>query len=484
MEQVPKIAIAHYHKNINSEYANYIADDKNVYLSYSIIKSEDVYYSRSIDDSKACVDSFNLDSCEIAYESSDGHHNHNTTFTIKSRECLNSAFLFDCVNCQQCFMSSNMRNGRFIIRNKQYTKETYEQEMKRVDCGSYGTIKELKEEFLKMKKSSLHKFGNLVKATACSGDNIENAKNAQHTFEAYESENLKFGVRIIGARDSYDLTGSAQSELLYECVAGGFGSYATKFSTFLDLTRDSYFVDWCHGSSKMVACVGLRNKQYCILNKQYTEEEYEKLVPRIIEHMNKMPYVDAQGREYRYGEFFPPELSPFAYNETIAQEYFPLTKDEALAQGYKWRDPDEKQYTITKNPEDLPDHIKDVDDQILQETIGCLHEEECLDQCTTAFKIIPEELQFYRRMNLPLPRLCPNCRHYERLKQRNPLRLWHRRCMCEGAKPQAPSIESQYANTAQHPHADKPCLEEFETSYAPERPEIVYCESCYNAEIA
>ena len=77
----------------------------------------------------------------------------------------------------------------------------------------------------------------------------------------------------------------------------------------------------------------------------------------------------------------------------------------------------------------------------------------------TAFRILPEDLKFYRRMNLPLPRLCPNCRHYQRLKQRNPLKLWHRKCMKEG------------------------CTNEFETSYAPNRPEIVYCEKCYQQEV-
>jgi hypothetical protein len=31
----------------------------------------------------------------------------------------------------------------------------------------------------------------------------------------------------------------------------------------------------------------LKNKSYCILNKQYTKEEYEKLVSKIIEKMMK-----------------------------------------------------------------------------------------------------------------------------------------------------------------------------------------------------
>jgi hypothetical protein len=183
--------------------------------------------------------------------------------------------------------------------------------------------------------------------------------------------------------------------------------------------------------------------------------------------MNDMPYVDKKGREYRYGEFFPPELSPFAYNETITQEYFPLTKEEALEKGYRWKDPDLKEYKVTKQSNDLPDQIKDVDDSIFKETIGCLHEGKCNHQCTTAFRIVPEELSFYRRMNLPVPRLCPNCRHYERLKQRNPLKLWHRVCMCDRSN---------------HNHTGK-CPNEFETSYSPERKEIVYCEQCYQAEV-
>ena len=115
------------------------------------------------------------------------------------------------------------------------------------------------------------------------------------------------------------------------------------------------------------------------------------------------------------------------------------------------------------------------------------------EQCTQAFRIIPQELDFLRKMNLPLPRLCPNCRHYQRIKQRNPLKLWHRRCQCSGLT----SENKVYTNTASHPHhmelppsvgtpTAKPvgaCPNEFETTYAPERPEIVYCEACYLREV-
>ena len=482
-ESVPHIGIVYIHENFNCDYANYVADSKNVYLSQSIIaKSEDVYYSKNIDSSKEIFDCLALKDSEKCYWNLDGSKNYQCRFILKSRECINSDFLFDCVNCQNCFLGSNLRNKRFVIRNKQYSKENYFAEVSKINFGQKSEIDKLNLEFLNLVEKSLHKFGNLTKTINCTGDNLENCKNVLWSFDTYNAENLKFCSRSPRMQDSYDLYGGADGELLYEAIYSGYRSYNSQFFYFGEVTINSQYVNECLGnSSHLFACVGLRNKQYCILNKQYTKEEYEELVPKIIEHMNEMPYVDKQGRVYKYGEFFPPELSPFTYNETIAQEYFPLTKEQVIEQGYQWKDPETRNYQIDIMSENLPDNIKDVDDSIIGKVIECAHNGECNEQCTEAFKIIKEELQFYKKMNLPLPRLCPNCRHYGRLKQRNPLKLWNRKCQCSGGK----SDNGVYQNTAKHKDhpEDQPCPNEFETSYIPERPEIVYCEACYQAEV-
>jgi len=62
--------------------------------------------------------------------------------------------------------------------------------------------------------------------------------------------------------------------------------------------------------------MGLRNKSYCIFNKQYTQEEYETLVPQLIEKMK------ADGE---WG-FFSPAAASFPYNDSLAMEYFPVSK--------------------------------------------------------------------------------------------------------------------------------------------------------------
>jgi hypothetical protein len=182
--------------------------------------------------------------------------------------------------------------------------------------------------------------------------------------------------------------------------------------------------------------------------------------------MLEKPYLDIFGRVYSYGEFFSTEFSAFPYNDSLAQEYFPLTKEEAIKKGYNWLDKEERNYVIDIKNEDIPDNIMNIDESIIGKIIQCAHYSKndhkklgCIFSCTEAFKITEAEFSFYKRMNLPLPRFCHNCRHFMRLKHRNPIKLWHRKCMKDG------------------------CENEFETSYAPDRPEIVYCEKCYQQEV-
>ena len=200
--------------------------------------------------------------------------------------------------------------------------------------------------------------------------------------------------------------------------------------------------------------------------------------------MDDMPYTDQQGRVYRYGEFFPPEFSPFAYNETLANDFFPLTKEEAQRKGYAWRDAETREFKTTVDAQNLPDHIKDVTDDILKEVIKCA-------SCAKAYRLIPMELEFYRRMTLPIPHLCHNCRFIERTKYRNQPKFYQRTCQCAGQRSQNDAYENQSA----HPHGPVACPTSFLTSYpprqtserveagAPDRPEIVYCEQCYQEEI-
>ncbi|OGI74195.1 hypothetical protein A2740_01530 [Candidatus Nomurabacteria bacterium RIFCSPHIGHO2_01_FULL_43_16] len=360
-----------------------------------------------------------------------------------------------------CFGCVGLVNKQYYIFNKPYTKKEYEEFINSSNLGSFKTHQEFLKRLETLKLKIPHRYTRIYKSVNSDGDDLFEARNTHGSFSSRQTENSKYLFFCRNnVKDCYDDSFQGfNSELVYE-VAHGFGGSNVAFGVRNYFSnQDAHYNEECHHCKNIFGCEGLRKKQYCILNRQYTKEEYEELLPKIIKHMEEMPYVDQKGRIYKYGEFFPPELSPFCYNETIAQEYFPLTKDEALKQGYSWKDGEARNHKIDIENKDIPDNIRYIADDIVNKVIACGHRGNCKEQCTEAFKIVLEEFKFYKRMNLPLPQLCPNCRHYSRINLRNPLKLWHRKCMKPG------------------------CPNKFKTTYAPDRPEIVYCEKCYQAEM-
>ncbi len=474
---VPRLALEVF-QSTNSEYANFVWNSKDVYLSNSVLSGQQVMYCRSVYYSSYIADSSFLHHSERCYQGLNSQHCSNSRFFVDCQECLDSAFLFDCVGCSHCFMSSNLRQKSYVFRDQPVSPEEYRKLLSEIDLGSFRMQQDLIREFEELRLKSLHCFAIIKKSVNAVGNNIVNSKNAFSCFDVLESENVKFFFQGLYIKDSMDLYGAGDhAELLYEGVNVGLKDMGIYFSAHtFNGCSDVYYCDYCRGGKDLFGCIGLRSKEYCILNKQYGPEEYKVLISKIRKHMEEMPYEDKQGRTYSYGEFFPTELSPFAYDEAVVQEYFPLTKESATAQGYRWQGSEAKKHQATISSFKLPDHIRDVSDNICEEVIGCEHEGHCSHQCTTAFKITPQELGFYRQMNLPLPRACSNCRHYMRMSQRNPLKLWLRQCMCDYKV-----LKNVNAHAC---HATERCPNKFQTSYAPDRPEIVYCEECYQAEIA
>jgi hypothetical protein len=188
--------------------------------------------------------------------------------------------------------------------------------------------------------------------------------------------------------------------------------------------------------------------------------------------MDEMPFTDSQGLVYKYGEFFPLEFSPFGYNNTLASQHFDLSKEEAKAKNYAWIETDRGEYKITKKAEELPNWAQDLKNEIINEVIEC-------SKCKNPYRILENELIFYKRENLPLPRICNECRHEQRISDRLKLFLYDRSCMCAGSFDET----KKYKNTVTHAHGDTHCGEEFKTGYATTRPEIVYCEKCYQQEV-
>jgi len=231
-------------------------------------------------------------------------------------------------------------------------------------------------------------------------------------------------------------------ELAYEVLtSNGRGVY---FSHLGWNATDVYYVDNCYNSRNLFGCAGLKSAEYCILNKAYSKEEYQALMSNIIEYMKTTG---------EWGQFFPKELSPFAYNESIINEYYPLKREEALGKGYRWKEDlpsTSGQETVSHDV--LPKDPQQFGDELLKHVLKC-------DTCGKNYRFIPQEINFYKRLGLLLPRECFNCRHQRRMNMRNPRKLFDGLC----------------AN----------CKTPIQTSYSPEQQKEfrIYCESCYQSDV-
>lgn len=462
---------------VDSDYSANCGNLKNCYLAFNSNHDEDCFYANGNDYSKNCIDNSHINKSEGCYNSFWLLNCNRAHFCSQCVDSLEIWFCKDCMGCSNCFGCMNLRNSRYCIFNKQHSKEEYGEKISKMELNSWRGIEEARQKAHEFWKKFPNKFHQGIKNINSTGAYVTNSKNVRYSYLVREAEDCKYVqyLQVPPNKNCYDFTvWGENNQLGYENAVCGDGTSNLKFSIECwPNMRDSEYCVFCQGSSNLFACVGLNKKEYCIFNKQYTKDEYQTLVTKIKKQMDEMPYTDKAGRVYKYGEFFPMELSPFAYNQTLAYDHFPLSKEQALEAGYSWKDPTPQEYQITMKGEDLPDVIEEVKDDILGSIIGCI-------KCKKAFRIIKYELEFLRHERIPLPRYCVDCRYSLRITQRLPNKFFHRSCQCAGAK----SENSVYANNAKHSHGDGKCSNEFETPYSPDRGEIIYCESCYNNEVA
>lgn len=444
MLKTPAQALSIQGRMINSEYCHLTGDSKNCYLTMHADHNEDCYYGYGIKKSKNCVDGFYNIYSELCYEGIDCHSCYGLVNCQDCFNCSNSAFLRDCVGCKSCFLCTGLRNKEYCIRNKQYSKEEYEELVGAIDLGSHAQYQKCLGEFKELQRNHIYKEFQGFNLENCQGMHMYNCKDTKKSFDCDDVEHGKFLYQIVlGAKDVYDCYQYGNRlELSYECSVCGLDSYNLLFCFETHWSRHVYYSWYIEHCKNIFGCSNMHHKEFCILNKQYSQEEYHQLVSKIVKKMME---------DGEWGEFFPIGRSPFGYNKTMAQLFYQLDKQKVQEKGWKW-DEYEPEFGDVETilASDLPDKIQDVDDSILKKGIVC-------EVSGKPFNITKQELDFYRRQSLPLPRKHWLERYATRLDKRNPRKFWDRQC--------------------------DDCGKVIKTSYDPEKPEKVYCESCYRREV-
>lgn len=405
----------------NSEFTNCSSEAKNCYLISQAEKNEDCYHSRGINNCKDCCDCLRVNHCELCYECINASNCFQCLFSQDVDHCSDCFFCTDCRSCKRCFGCHGLHQKEYHIFNQPVSKEEWEDKVSKL-VWTKDVIEQMQERSDEERLRTPQRWARIIQCENSTGDHISECRNSHLVFDSKNLEFCSYCYELLnGARYCHDFSmWGLRCELLYECNGCGYDVYRTLFSNHCwQGITDVLYCDSCFPSVKnCFGCFGVKRKQYCVLNKQYSKEEYEELVPRILEHMTSTG---------EYGEFFPMELSPFAYNEGLTGEFFPLPKSEVERGGLRWREKQE----LSEKAEDVA----------FCKVTG------------RPFRIVSREIAFYKRLKLPLPRLHPDERHRRRVAKRNPRKLWDRTCQkCDSA---------------------------IKTSYSPDRPEIVYCEKCY-----
>lgn len=408
------------------EYCNIFSYSKNCYLSFAGTKCENVHYSRHyLKNNKDSLDLLVTCDSELCYKLIDARNCYGSKYLQECYDCRDCSFGYRLSSCQDCFMCVGLSHKKFCFKNEQLTEAEYKKQIAAYDTGSYKNLAKTEREF----ETLVERLGgrgevSLRQSEEVTGDYLENSKHVDSCFTGIGIENSTYAVECVGVKDCSHMANSGTpAELCHEGVNVAFNNYRVLYSSEMFNGREVEYCEMSYGGLKQsFGCIGLNKGEYRILNKQYSKADYEKLVERIKHEMTERG---------EYGEFFPMAISPFPYNKSFAQEYLPLSKDayEALltkerASLYSGKGSEHNwspEKPVTKVPDGIsgsmiPDHIEQADSTITGKAIIC-------EVSGRPFRLIPPEVELYKRLRVPIPRLHPDVRYEERLKKRRRYRF-------------------------------------------------------------
>lgn len=396
MWRVPQTTLNNSYKDIeNSEYINGNGRSKDCYLTSCGADNEKCLYGFFIYHDTSLVN------CIYA------RFNERCSFSAYLWKCYDVHFSFNCEECRHCRYSFSCDGSHHLLGCVWQVRTQYQ--ILNVSCSETeyeATLSKLKMDAI-FRKGFEKKVLELVKkigiesnittgSVDSTGDFCYDSKNAHTCHNAANLEDSYYINDCYDVQDSMDITGWwANLSLSYDCIGVGEDSshlYWTHGSW--GNSRYQFYCNNCSASSYLFACSGLHHQSYCIFNKQYTKEDWEINVKKLIKKLQEAG---------EWGEFPNAKNAWFPYDASYAMDILPLTEEEVIRRGLKWSNyalKIEWKVTRTIPAEKLPDTINHIPDDILLWAILSW-------ASNKPYKIQPLELSFYREWGIPIPRLHP-----------------------------------------------------------------------------
>lgn len=433
---VPRPALWQDAKSVNSEWSIYYLNVKNGYNCFGAWDSEELVYTDQTGRTKHSVDLSLCYGCEWCFDSVFCKQCARTSFSERCENCVDVFFSLGCKNCSDCFGCTNLRNKKNYFLNEQLTADEYKKRLAAIDLTDANVVEEWRARIRKDLWDTAYRQGMMVmNSENAIGDDILDSRDVMG-ISLYSCERTYRSMLVEKGRDSYDNQAGMNFERCYNDLLS-VNCYECRMTNFCQTCVDVEYSEFCTDCEHCFGCIGLKHKKFCVFNKQYTEEEYWPLVDAI---------KTAMLERGEYGEFFPHQLNPVAYNSSHAMAIFPLTEAEAKKIGMRWYSFKEEMAGDAAPTSEIPARLKDVTDEILKQKFR--------DPASgRIFRFVKPELDFHREMNLALPRVHPSIRRYARAAQQFPMHLYARAC--------------------------DSCGKQIETRIPPEHTAPVLCSACY-----
>jgi len=321
---------------------------------------------------------------------------HNCQFVYESLDCLDSFFLFDCRNCKNCFGATNKRNAEYVFFNKQLTREEYRAKLAEIDLGKRSETEFYQKKFdelllsegvwpenfnVSTEDSSGDYLANAVRCSECFACDDAPVDNWRSAWIYGSNQGNAYGWGLVDNTDVYMSVSSPNSNQSKFCYRS-FRLDNCEYCMMCSDCRD------CFG------CVGLKNKRFCILNKEYSEDKYWTQLDEL-----KCIMLDRG----EYGHYLPPELSSTYVPEGGAIIYCGATSEEVEKLGGLHFDPNtegatgiDRLKTESRRCEEIPDSIDNLGD----DWVGVPIYDEVAKR---TFSFLKPELEHYRRFRIAPP---------------------------------------------------------------------------------
>lgn len=423
----------------NSRNAQVVQNGVGVVDSFMIFgacRARNCYYSNALLETISCIDCNRVSFCELCYECIDCHHCKELRWSEHCAHCEQSAFLFNCKNCKHCLLSANLEGKEHVIFNRQYSREEYSKMLSDLSLHVRSPFEQARERFLEFLRDHPipHIYSDRVMTT--SGNYLSACNFVIDSFECIDCQNLCDCHDLFLAKHCLDTSGYGDSlEYAAQCVmVGGQAKNLINCIDCANQVSNLMYCGYCENSRELLACVGLKNREYCIFNTQYSKSAYVELRARVEQHLKEKKI---------WGVFFPTPFSDYPYNRSLAQDFMPLNKTQAGMLHFSWDDHEDEikpsqllgsqamisgSFEAVERFSEVPPTLAELKELSLQKAVF-------LCEITgKPFQFSQEEVDLYHRLDVPPPARTFEQRYRERLMRLAPRKMNVRKSSQSGAE--------------------------------------------------